>query len=175
VSDRWVINIDEKSYLVNIIEKGEEFLRLECDRKEFKIKSSWHHGEKLFRGVLDDLEIGVRIFDNNNTGSYLMQYSGNDAFVNVYSPRIAELSKFMPKIEKNPKPKNLLSPITGKIIRFKVKKGDKVQAGQELVVIEAMKMENSISTNHDFTIGEIKFNEGDSVGIGQVIMDFDNN
>ncbi len=78
----------------------------------------------------------------------------------------------MPKIDKYSKPKNLLSPITGKIIRFKVKEGDEVRAGQELVVIEAMKMENSISTNHDFTIGNVKFKEGDSVGTGQVIMDF---
>ncbi len=103
-----------------------------------------------------------------------MQYSGNDALINVYSPRVAELSKFMPIIERNPRPKNLLSPITGKITRFKVSKGDKVKAGQELVVIEAMKMENSIRTNHDFTIGDINFNEGDSVGISEVIMEFKN-
>ncbi len=172
VSERWVVNIDEKSYLVNIIEKNSEYIKLECDKKEFEVKSSWHQGEKLFRGTIDGAEIGVRIVESNNTGSYLMQYSGNDAFVNVYSPRIAELSKFMPKIDKNAKPKNLLSPITGKIIRFKVKKGDKVQAGQELVVIEAMKMENSISASHDFVIGDIKFEESNTVGIGQVIMEF---
>lgn len=172
ISERWVVNIDDRSYLVNIVEKGEEYLKLECDKKEFSIKSSWYHGEKLFRGNLENMEIGIRIVENNNTGSYLMQYSGNNASVSVYSPRIAELSKFMPKIDKNAKPKNLLSPITGKIIRFKVKEGDEVRAGQELVVIEAMKMENSISTNHDFTIGNVKFKEGDSVGTGQVIMDF---
>ncbi|MFM7703273.1 MAG: biotin/lipoyl-containing protein, partial [Alphaproteobacteria bacterium] len=107
-------------------------------------------------------------------GSYLLQYSGLDAFVNVYSPRIAELTKFMPKIQKNPKPKNLSSPITGKIIRFKVKEGDEVKAGQELVVIEAMKMENIIRTDHDIIIGKIKFNEGEAVGIGQVIIEFVN-
>lgn len=172
VSERWVIIIDDKSYLINILAKGHEFIKFECDKKEFTIVSPWHHGEKLFRGKLNGKDFSVRIVENNNTGSYLMQSSGIDAFVNVYSPRIAELSKFMPKIDKNPKPKHLLSPITGKIIRFKVKKGDDVKAGQELVIIEAMKMENSIRTNHDFKIGNIKFKEGDSVGIGQVIMDF---
>jgi propionyl-CoA carboxylase alpha chain len=101
-----------------------------------------------------------------------MQYSGFDAFVNVYSPRIAELSKFMPKIQKNAKPVNLTSPITGKIVRFKVKEGDEVKAGQELVLIEAMKMENSIRTDHDVKIGKIKFSEGEAVGIGQVVMEF---
>jgi propionyl-CoA carboxylase alpha chain len=90
----------------------------------------------------------------------------------VLSPRIAELSKFMPKIQKNAKPLNLTSPITGKIIRFKVKEGDEIKAGQELVVIEAMKMENIIRSDHDVKIGKIKFNENEAVGIGQVIIDF---
>jgi propionyl-CoA carboxylase alpha chain len=78
----------------------------------------------------------------------------------------------MPKIQKNPKPANLTSPITGKIIRFKVKEGDEVKAGQELVVIEAMKMENIIRTDHDIKIGKIKFKENEPVGIGQIIIDF---
>ncbi len=174
VSERWVVMIDDKSYLVNILERGDGFLKLECDRKEIELTTSWNNGEKLFRGVVNGKSIGVRIRENNNTGSYLLQYSGFDAFVNVYSPRIAELSKFMPKIQKNAKPVNLTSPITGKIIRFKVAEGEEVKAGQELVIIEAMKMENSIRTDHDIKIGKIKFKEGEPVGIGQVVMDFVN-
>ena len=67
---------------------------------------------------------------------------------------------------------NLTSPITGKIVRFKVQEGEVVKAGQELVLIEAMKMENSIRTDHDVVIGKIKFNEGETVGIGQVVIEF---
>jgi propionyl-CoA carboxylase alpha chain len=78
----------------------------------------------------------------------------------------------MPKIQKNAKPKNLTSPITGKIVRFKVKEGDEIKAGQELVVIEAMKMENIIRSDHEVKIGKIKFAEGEVVGIGQVVIDF---
>lgn len=173
ISERWVIVIDENSYLINIINRDEGILKIECDRQEIELKTSWNNGEKLFRGQVNGKNIGVKIRDNNNTGSYLLQYSGLDAFVSVYSPRIAELSKFMPKIQKNAKPVNLTSPITGKIIRFKVAQGDEVKAGQDLVVIEAMKMENIIRTDHDVKIGKIRFKEGDSVGIGQVIIDFE--
>jgi propionyl-CoA carboxylase alpha chain len=172
VSERWVVMIDDKSYLVNLLAKSDGFLKLECDHKEIKIASSWNNGEKLFRGIVNGQNVGVKIRENNNSGSYLMQFSGFDAFVNVYSPRIAELSKFMPKIQKNAKPINLTSPITGKIIRFKVQEGDEIKAGQELVVIEAMKMENLIRTDHDVKIGKIKFKEGEAVGIGQIIIDF---
>jgi propionyl-CoA carboxylase alpha chain len=174
ISERWVVMIDEKSYLVNLLEKSANDLRLECDHREIVLNSSWNNGEKLFRATINEKNVGVKIRENNNTGNYLMQYSGFDAFVSVYSPRIAELSKFMPKIQKNAKPINLTSPITGKIVRFKVVEGEEVKAGQELVLIEAMKMENSIRTDHDVKIGKIKFVEGETVGNGQVIIEFVN-
>ena len=172
VSERWIVFIDEKSYLVNLMERGEGYLKIECDDKEIELKHSWNNGEKLFRGFVNERPVGVKVRENNNTGNYLLQYSGLDAFISVHSPRIAELTKFMPKIQKNAKPKNLTSPITGKIIRFKVQEGDEVKAGQELVIIEAMKMENIIRTDHDVKIGKIKFNEGEAVGIGQIIIEF---
>jgi len=173
ISDRWVIEIDENSYLINIVEQELGKLVINCDRKDIKLATSWNNGEKLFRGIVNGLSVGVKIRENNNTGSYLLQYSGLDAFVSVYSPRIAELNKFMPKIQKNAKPVNLTSPITGKIIRFKVAEGDEVKSGQDLVVIEAMKMENVIRADCDVKIAKIKFKEGEPVGIGQVIIDFE--
>jgi propionyl-CoA carboxylase alpha chain len=172
VSERWVVFIDEKSYLVNIVDRSDGYLKIECDDKEIELKHSWNNGEKLFRGFVNERPVGVKVRENNNTGNYLLQYSGLDAFVSVHSPRIAELTKFMPKIQKNAKPKNLTSPITGKLIRFKVQEGDEIKAGQELVIIEAMKMENIIRTDHDIKIGKIKFKEGEVVGIGQVIIEF---
>ncbi|OFW80998.1 MAG: propionyl-CoA carboxylase [Alphaproteobacteria bacterium RIFCSPLOWO2_01_FULL_40_26] len=172
ISERWVVIIDDKPYLVSIVDRNDELLVLECDHKEITIKTSWNNGEKLFRAIVNGRNVGVKIRENNNTGSYLLQYSGLDAFITVYSPRIAELSKFMPKIEKNAKPVNMTSPITGKIVRFKVKEGEEIKAGQELVIIEAMKMENSIRTDHDVKIGKIKFKEGETVAIGQVVIEF---
>ena len=57
-------------------------------------------------------------------------------------------------------------------MRFKVQEGDEVKAGQELVLIEAMKMENAIRTDHDVKIKKIHFAEGETVGIGQVVIAF---
>lgn len=172
ISDRWVVLLDDKPYLVDVISnEGDKYVFL-CNRKEIVIESSWNNGEKLFRALVNDQEVGVKIRQNNLTGGYLMQYSGSDVYVNVYSPRVAELNEFMPKIEKNPKPTELTSPITGKIIKFCVAEGDEIKAGQELVIIEAMKMENIIRCDHDVKISKIAFNEGDTVGIGQLVIQF---
>ena len=172
ISDRWVVLIDEKSYLVDVLESKKDMYIFICNRKKITIESSWNNGDKLFRGIVNGKEVGVKIRKNNNTGGYLMQYGGSDAYINVYSPRVAELNKYMPKLPKNPKPTELNSPITGKIIKFQVREGDEVKAGQELVIIEAMKMENIIRSDHDVKIGKITFKEGEPVGVGQLIMEF---
>ncbi len=172
ISDRWVVMFEEESFLINICQNNKENLIIECDNKEIELATSWGNGEKLFRGEVNGQNVGVKIRKNDSAGSYLLQYSGLDMFVSVRSPRVAELSKFMPKINYNAKPTCLEAPITGKIVRFKVEEGQEVKAGQELVIIEAMKMENIIRTEYDTKIGKIKFKENETVGIGQIILDF---
>ena len=172
ISDRWVVMFEQESFLINILQNEKEYLKIECDKKEIDLFTSWGNGEKLFRGEVNGQNIGVKIRKNDSAGSYLLQYSGLDMFVSVRSPRVAELSKFMPKIKHNVKPQNLEAPITGKIIRFKVTEGQEVKAGQELVIIEAMKMENIIKAEYDTKIAKIKFKENETIGIGQIILDF---
>lgn len=55
------------------------------------------------------------------------------------------------------------SPLPGVILEVKCKVGDTVKRGQTLLILEAMKMENSINADRDGNIIEIKVNKGDSV------------
>ncbi|MDH6311683.1 biotin carboxyl carrier protein [Parabacteroides sp. PFB2-10] len=55
------------------------------------------------------------------------------------------------------------SPLPGVILDLKCKVGDTVKRGQTLLILEAMKMENSINADRDGSIIEIKVNKGDSV------------
>ena len=57
----------------------------------------------------------------------------------------------------------LRSPLPGTIVDITCKAGDSVKKGQKLIVLEAMKMENSINSDRDGVIKEIKVNKGDSV------------
>lgn len=67
----------------------------------------------------------------------------------------------------------LLSPMPGLLVRLSVKEGDDVKMGQELAVVEAMKMENSLKAVKDGVITSIKAKAGDSLAVDQVIMVFD--
>lgn len=66
--------------------------------------------------------------------------------------------------------KAVTSPLPGVIIAVKVNVGDKVKAGQEVAVLEAMKMENSIEATQDGTVTAINVAKGDSVLEGAPIV-----
>jgi pyruvate carboxylase subunit B len=58
----------------------------------------------------------------------------------------------------------------GMIIRFEVQEGAEVSEGDTLLILEAMKMENSINSPAPGTVKEIRFKEGDSVKKGDVLV-----
>ncbi len=62
------------------------------------------------------------------------------------------------------------APISGKVWKILVKAGDKVQVEDELMILEAMKMENPIYAPVDGTIAEIKVAEGDQVEANQLLL-----
>jgi glutaconyl-CoA/methylmalonyl-CoA decarboxylase subunit gamma len=71
-----------------------------------------------------------------------------------------------------PSVKSVQAPIPGVIISVAVKSGEAVHFGQELCVLEAMKMKNIIRASRDGTIGALHVAAGDQVRHGQVLMDY---
>jgi propionyl-CoA carboxylase alpha chain len=78
----------------------------------------------------------------------------------------------MPRKEPPDLSKFLLSPMPGLVVSMAVEPGTTVKAGEELCVIDAMKMENVLRAERDGTVEEVKVAAGDSLAVDQVIMTF---
>ena len=84
----------------------------------------------------------------------------------VFKVKHIELTS--PKKTKKKEEGDLSSPISGKVVNVKVKKGDSVKKGDVLLVIEAMKMEYLISAPYAGKVKKINFKENDQIEIGQI-------
>jgi len=64
------------------------------------------------------------------------------------------------------------APMPGLVLKVFVKEGDEVQKGDNLFVLEAMKMENIIKSPADVTVKTVKIKPGDKVEKGQMLLGF---
>ena len=69
--------------------------------------------------------------------------------------------------------KFLLSPMPGLLVKMSAKAGDEIKAGEELAVVEAMKMENSLRADEDVIISKVMAEQGDSLVVDQPILEFE--
>jgi propionyl-CoA carboxylase alpha chain len=91
----------------------------------------------------------------------------------VLSPKGGQLHRLMPYKAPPDMSKFLLSPMPGLLVQVAVQAGQKVQAGEKLAVIEAMKMENILFAAQDGTVRSINAGQGDSLAVDDVILEFE--
>ena len=91
----------------------------------------------------------------------------------ILTPSQSQLYGYMPAIEAPDQTKFLLAPMPGLLVRLSVEIGDVVQVGDELAVVEAMKMENVLRSERDGKIVKVNFAVGDHLEVDQVILEYD--
>jgi len=104
--------------------------------------------------------------------NWRLTHRGRVVAVRVLRPRTAELQKLMPEKVAPDMSRFLLSPMPGLLMRMSVSSGDSVKAGQELAVIEAMKMENVLIAERDSVVKEVRCDTGQSLEVDQIILEF---
>jgi propionyl-CoA carboxylase alpha chain len=135
------------------------------------IVGRWHPGQRLLIVVIDGRR---RIVQVRRAGrNWELQTRGATHKVQVLNPHVAELSHYM--IEKEPPDLSrlLLAPMPGLLTKLDVKVGDKVEPGQPVAVMEAMKMENILRAPKAATVKATPAKAGESVAVDQVIVEFE--
>jgi propionyl-CoA carboxylase alpha chain len=142
--------------------------------KRYDICSNWHLGGNRIRGTVNgrsfmaQVERGV----GKNPLAIRVIHDGTRLDTMVLTPRAAELHALMPFKAPPDMSRFLLSPMPGLLVDVAVQPGQKVQAGERLAVIEAMKMENVLFAAADGVVGKVLANRGESLAVDQPIIEF---
>ena len=102
-----------------------------------------------------------------------VQHNGTRIDALVVSPRMAELHRMMPFKSPPDLSRFVLSPMPGLLSQVLVEPGQKVQAGERVAVIEAMKMENVLFAAADGVVSKVLASQGESLTVDQMIVEFE--
>jgi propionyl-CoA carboxylase alpha chain len=166
----WVVVINklEHPLKVAIAPGGYEVL---YNGKSYTVLTSWKPGEPLVRASVNGKDVCFQLIATG--ASYQLFRRGAQINVLVCTPRAAELNRHM--LDKVPPDLSrfLLSPMPGLLVKLTVKVGDEIKAGEELAVVEAMKMENSLRAVNDVVVAKILAKQGSSLMVDQPILEFE--
>ena len=145
------------------------------DDKTYEFRSNADIRDLVVRGVCNGKAFTCQIERGNGKNPLALRviHNGTQADVLVLSPKGAEMHKLMPYKAPPDLSKFLLSPMPGLLVDVAVQPGQKVQAGEKLAVIEAMKMENILFAAQDGVVSKISAAKGDSLAVDDIILEFE--
>ncbi len=152
------INYEHENFVYNVtIQHRDNYFYITYNNTEYKVEA-----EEIRPGQLK-IKIGDRIIKAIITEGKKEKYVFADG--NVYKIKQIELTgiKKLKKEEQG----DLTSPISGKVVKVKVKKNSIVKKGDVLMVIEAMKMEYLICAPYNGLIKKVNFKENEQIEIGE--------
>ena len=141
---------------------GDETHHFSCD---------WQPGQSLATGQFNGKPFTAQI--DREGIAWQITTKGRVSTLLPLPTHVAELQKLMPKKTAPDLSNFLLSPMPGLLIRTSVNVGDSVKAGQELAVVEAMKMENVLFAEQDGLVKAIPVEPGSSLAVDEVIIEFE--
>jgi propionyl-CoA carboxylase alpha chain len=177
VGNDWVVAFGSFEQTLSVTVQGELTEVTFADGPKLIVESDWQPGQSHAVFKFNDANgaalesVGVKI-DLIGT-SIRLRWRGIDISARVRTPRIAELSRLMPIKQPADTSKMLLCPMPGVITSVSVKPGDRVEAGQTLATVEAMKMENSLKAERPATVKRVAVSTGQSLAVDELIMEFD--
>ena len=146
-------------------------VELDAARVRYRVETDWRPGLDCFEGTLNGTPIAVQVERRGH--GFRLAHAGHADLYQVLSLRAAALRAVMPVKRPPDLSRFLLSPMPGLLVRVSVGPGDAVTAGQEVAVVEAMKMENLLRADSDGTVAAVLAEPGASLAVDQPILEFE--
>ncbi|MFS2318023.1 acetyl-CoA carboxylase biotin carboxylase subunit [Maricaulis sp. D1M11] len=170
----WSVLLDGRRFEVEIEMHEEGSARIwvpSLNADHLTLDTSWRPGQFLFDGALDGVEFCIG--SKPGEDGFQMRHRGYQATARVCSAKAADLFARLPEKEKADTSKLVISPMPGLIVSVDVEVGQDVKAGEALLVMEAMKMENVIRAEKDGTVKAIRIEPSQSVAADELMLEFE--
>ncbi|MBO6876560.1 MAG: acetyl/propionyl/methylcrotonyl-CoA carboxylase subunit alpha [Maricaulis sp.] len=170
----WIVLMDERRVPVEITMTGEGEAQIwspGLTQERQTLSTAWTPGCSLFEASLNGQDFSLEA--STRTEGFALRHRGYAATAVVCTPRAAELHALLPVKEKADTAKLVISPMPGLIVSVDVETGQEVKAGEALLVVEAMKMENVIRAEKDGVIKSINVEAGASVAADELMIEFE--
>jgi propionyl-CoA carboxylase alpha chain len=152
------------------------FSHMTVGGKSYKLCTTYRVGDVRLVGTCNGEPFTAQVERGNvtfkNPLAIRVSHNGTQINAMVLSPRAAALHKLMPYKAPPDMSRYVLSPMPGLLVEVSVQPGQKVQAGERVAVIEAMKMENVLFAAADGVVGKLLANKGESLTVDQPIVEF---
>ena len=170
VPEDWVVILKGQHHDVSVAVADGGY-DVSYEGNSYEVRSDWKFGQLLYSGTINGQAIAVQVERHNQT--YSLSSGGHLSHVQVITPREAELMHYM-LVKTPPDTSQLLqAPMPGLLVSIAVKEGDEVKVGQEIAVLEAMKMENVLRAERNGVVAKVHFEAGASVEVDQIIMELE--
>ena len=150
------------------------FARLNICSSSYEIYSVSRLNDIAIHGTINGQPFSAQVDrgTRSNPLALRVQHNGTQIDALVLQPRVADLHKLMPHKMPPDMSRFVLSPMPGLLVDVAVQVGQKVQAGERVAVIEAMKMENVLFAAADGVVGKVLAAKGESLSVDQPIVEF---
>ena len=148
--------------------------RVRVGSSDFEIRSRSRLNDIAITGTVNGKAFTAQVERGTpkNPLALRVQHNGLRIDALVVSPRMAELHALMPFKAAPDMSRFVLSPMPGLLVQVAVVPGQKVQAGERVAVIEAMKMENVLFAAADGVVSKVMASQGESLSVDQPIVEF---
>ncbi len=167
---KFIVSFEEQNIEINIKKDGDNFVT-HVDNNEYHLSLNSQSNDPRITCLVNGQNMVAQV--RKEKPRYQLVHKGKIAMALISEQRVAELNELMPEKIPQDMSKFLLSPMPGLLIKVCVKEGQEVKAGEELAVVEAMKMENSLRASKDLKIKSILGSEGDNLSVDQKILEFE--
>ena len=173
VSDEYIVRLDNKIFEISKLD-GNLYL-LDKIYNKLRVHHQIDFQTNLINiNIYEDDQILLSTFLKLNYcfPYYQIDFRGSSVKGITRDSVNLELSKFMKKVDDEENKNSLICPMPGKLIELFVKVGDKIEIGQNLCIVEAMKMENTLVSSLKGQVKKINFKVNDLLKVDDIIIEF---